>query len=1067
VVIYDELFALQDSLPQNKVILGDFNAHHTLWGSLRVDGRGEQVVKLVNDSDLILLNDGSPTRVDDNTGNLSYIDLSLVSSTVAAKCLWHTIDDSLGSDHFPIFIKYSCDTTRTPSAPKFNVKRADWVAFTRSVKLELVGETIDDKVSNIQNSILDAAMKSIPKTSTDSVKHRVPWWTPDCRRVLCERNRAYRLFKNNINNENFCNYKLARARARRTIRQAKRDSWRSFVSTINSNTKISQVWSTINKINRKKTSFKIKNIFHEGNNLDSPRDIAIALARQFSYTSSSDNYHPAFLTIKEAAELQPIHFATGDELDYNKDLTMNELVRALEACRGTSPGPDEIRYEMIKHLNHDAMIKLLEVYNEIWKSQTFPNSWHFAHIIPILKGGGNPKHAISYRPIALTSCLCKVMERIVNSRLLHFLNSRNLLVDEQCGFRKGRQTLDQLVKLASHIQEAIAKKHFLISVFLDIEKAYDMTWRYGLLRKLYAFGLRGNLPCFIQNFISDRTFAVKLFSDNVTYSDIFVQANGVPQGSVLSPTLFLCMINDILPAPPRNLKYSLYADDCALWHSSSNAEFSANRIQLALDMIHNWGLQWGFKFSTRKSIGVIFSRRRMPNIRLTLDHHPIPIQNSARFLGLLFDRRLNWKDHIGQLKNKCQKALNLLKCISGNKWGADRKSLLMVYKALIRSKVDYGSIVYGSASASTLKGLDVVQNACVRSCLGALKCTRIERLEVESGVPPLRLRRGQLALTYAAKVARDPSHPNGNGAIRPFTTRLHDLILKVGIDLSTIDTLVHTNIAPWETPNFSIMEAWLPSTKAMAPEVEVRQRFREILIKHLPFFHIYTDGSKTEQVVGAGVWSNECELRFRLPNHTSIFIAELFAIDKAIDFALSTTHDRIVIFSDSLSSLKAIKSLETTQNELLGNIIRKLHSANKSIKLIWVPGHSGIHGNEQADRLAGSTDDLDLSIVRTDLRCFVSLIKAKIHLLWQSEWTDLQLTNKVKQIIEVWDTAHRKNRREEVVVARLRVNATRLTHLTPYIERTFPPLCPHCNNHLSINHILTICQQYHQKKEEI
>ena len=82
-----------------------------------------------------------------------------------------------------------------------------------------------------------------------------------------------------------------------------------------------------------------------------------------------------------------------------------------------------------------------------------------------------------------------------------------------------------------------------------------MTWRYGLLRKLYAFGLRGNLPCFIQNLISDRTFAVKLFSDSVTYSDIFVQANGVPQGSVLSPTIFLCMINVILPAPLRNLKY--------------------------------------------------------------------------------------------------------------------------------------------------------------------------------------------------------------------------------------------------------------------------------------------------------------------------------------------------------------------------------------------------------------------------------------------------------------------------------------------------------------------------------
>lgn len=96
-------------------------------------------------------------------------------------------------------------------------------------------------------------------------------------------------------------------------------------------------------------------------------------------------------------------------------------------------------------------------------------------------------------------------------------------------------------------------------------------------------------------------------------------------------------------------------------------------------------------------------------------------------------------------------------------------------------------------------------------------------------------------------------------------------------------------------------------------------------------------------------------------------------------------------------------------------------------------------------RLAGSTGDLDLSIVRTDLRCFVSLIKAKIHLLWQSEWSDLQLPNKIRQNIEVWDTAQRKNRREEVVLARLRVNATRLTHLTPYIDRNFPPLCQQHN----------------------
>lgn len=101
------------------------------------------------------------------------------------------------------------------------------------------------------------------------------------------------------------------------------------------------------------------------------------------------------------------------------------------------------------------------------------------------------------------------------------------------------------------------------------------------------------------------------------FSYVFVQANGVPQGSVLLPTLFPCTISDILPT--RNLKYSLYPDDCALWHSSNNAEFSTYCIQLALGMIHNWSLQWGFKFCPRKSIGVFFSHRRVPNINLTLD----------------------------------------------------------------------------------------------------------------------------------------------------------------------------------------------------------------------------------------------------------------------------------------------------------------------------------------------------------------------------------------------------------------------------------------------------------------
>lgn len=123
-------------------------------------------------------------------------------------------------------------------------------------------------------------------------------------------------------------------------------------------------------------------MIHVGTIFDSPTDMVDALARQFYFTSSSENCHSAFLITKEVAKLQPIHFAPGNDLDCNQDVTMDELVRAPEACRGTSPGPSEIRYEMMRHLSHDVMK---------FEKARLPDSWHFAHIIPALKGEESPR----------------------------------------------------------------------------------------------------------------------------------------------------------------------------------------------------------------------------------------------------------------------------------------------------------------------------------------------------------------------------------------------------------------------------------------------------------------------------------------------------------------------------------------------------------------------------------------------------------------------------------------------------------------------------------------------------
>lgn len=137
----------------------------------------------------------------------------------------------------------------------------------------------------------------------------------------------------------------------------------------------------------------------------------------------------------------------------------------------------------------------------------------------------------------------------------------------------------------------------------------------------------------------------------------------------------------------------------------------------------------------------------------------------------------------------------------------------------------YESIVYGTEL--NLKGLDVIQNAWLRVCLGALESTWIERREVEAWVSPLRLRRGQQTLIYATKIARKPYHPNGN------------VQEGLGARHFTIDTLVHSNIAPWETPTFTIVDAWLPSVKAMVWRGKNARGLERSLANDFSFLYIY------------------------------------------------------------------------------------------------------------------------------------------------------------------------------------------------------------------------------------
>ena len=189
-----------------------------------------------------------------------------------------------------------------------------------------------------------------------------------------------------------------------------------------------------------------------------------------------------------------------------------------------APGPDGIHNNLLKHLLEDTLKLRKEILNKIWISADFPQQWRAATVIPIPKPNKDHTDPLSYRPIALTSSLCKVLERMINTPLIWFLEKYRILDRSQCGFRKHRSTNDHPVSLERYLREAFAQRQQAVGLFFDLEKAYETTWQYGIIRDLHRIGLRGRLPVFVSEYLRDRRIRVRI---GTTFSDEFYPEEGV------------------------------------------------------------------------------------------------------------------------------------------------------------------------------------------------------------------------------------------------------------------------------------------------------------------------------------------------------------------------------------------------------------------------------------------------------------------------------------------------------------------------------------------------------------
>ena len=203
---------------------------------------------------------------------------------------------------------------------------------------------------------------------------------------------------------------------------------------------------------------------------------------------------------------------------------------------------------MIKNLSDQNLEYILSFYNIIFLKHLFPSSWSEALIIPILKPDKDPQNPKSYRPISLLSCLYKILDTIINNRLMWFLEKKCLLNKCQSGGRRGRNTMDHVCTISTEIHEAFASQKYHVSIFLDFENAYDKSWNNHILQELENFNIRGHLPLFIENFLSNRSIKVNVNNQKSNSTNLEM---GVPQGRSLSATLFLVAANTLIEKLPR------------------------------------------------------------------------------------------------------------------------------------------------------------------------------------------------------------------------------------------------------------------------------------------------------------------------------------------------------------------------------------------------------------------------------------------------------------------------------------------------------------------------------------
>ena len=692
------------------LLLGDFNYKSIDWqtGTIHSNYNDEELFYDSVQDAYLYQHVQEPTRARGTRIQPSLIDLIFTNEeTMVSEIKFHS---PLGSsDHCVITFNYLCYTEikDVSKKSKFVYDRGNYEALKNDLKdrwSDISGDDYDiDSLYHLflehYNSLVENHIPQTQRVISTQTCELKPYLGHHVKSQIKIRQRRWTRYLETRCPVKYEQYKTQRNYVKKLTKKALKQAQKDLAKKIKGNPK--RFWAHVNS--KRKTRETIPELISNNKSRKATTDIDKA-------ETLSKYFQSVF--VKEDCSSMPSSSKILGSKNYVRRLVVSEAVvfkKLTELNVNKSVGPDGVHPRVLKEAAEEFAKLLTIIFNKSLKSQTVPQIWKEAHVTPIHKKGSK-SHAQNYRPISLTSVVCKVFESIIRDHMMEFLVEEQFLSNKQYGFMPKRSTTLQLLKVFDEWSEIIDEGGQVDCVYLDFQKAFDSVPHHRLLEKLKHIGITGELHGWIQNYLLNRTQRVIV---NGVLSDIVEILSGVPQGSVLGPLLFLIYIND-LPSFVISESY-LFADDTKIFRCIEGKS-DQSLLQSDLNSLSEWSNNWLLEFNADKCKSIHFGKQLHTDKSYYLMDkegykHELKKVEFEKDIGVITDQKMDFEYHIAE---KVKKANQIMGTIRRSFKYMNEEMFVILYTSLVRPHLEYASSVWRPYKIKYIEQLETVQRRATK-----------------------------------------------------------------------------------------------------------------------------------------------------------------------------------------------------------------------------------------------------------------------------------------------------------------------------------------------------------------